>query len=91
MRDDLLGRQPDLAHAQAPFFGEGDGAFYIFRLVFGALENADDAIWHLIKLGARGVVFFWDEWTDYFWEDEGWKEAIFDLMGDKGGDPHIWD
>lgn len=37
MRDDPLGRQPDLAHAQAPFFGEGDGAFYVFRLVFGTL------------------------------------------------------
>jgi hypothetical protein len=59
--------------------------------ILNAYENADDAIWHLIELGARELVFFWDEWTDYFWEDEGWKEAIFDLMGDKGGDPDIWD
>lgn len=32
MRDDPLGRQPDLAHAQAPFFGEGMGLFIFFGL-----------------------------------------------------------
>ena len=59
--------------------------------VLDAHENAEEAIWYLTELGAAQLVYFWDEWTDYFWEDEGWKQAVFDLMGDEGGDPHVWD
>jgi hypothetical protein len=59
--------------------------------ILNAYENADDAVLHLTELGAAQLVYFWDEWTDFYWDDEGWKQAVFDLMGDEGGDPHIWD